>query len=61
MWLSCQAIIWISVLAGLFWVFANQVTYYMLVIFFIVIDGKDLIACDANGMYDMYSCIYLCM
>ena len=27
MWLSCQAIIWISVLAGLFRVFANQVTY----------------------------------
>jgi len=26
-WLSCQAIIWISVLAGLFRVFANQVTY----------------------------------
>ena len=26
-WLSCQAIIWISVLAGLFQVFANQVTY----------------------------------
>ena len=26
-WLSCQAIIWISVLAGLFWVFANQVTF----------------------------------
>ena len=25
-WLSCQAIIWISVLAGLFRVFANQVT-----------------------------------
>ena len=30
MWLSCQAINWISVLAGLFQVFANQVTYYML-------------------------------
>ena len=26
-WLSCQAIIWILVLVGLFWVFANQVTY----------------------------------
>ena len=26
-WLSCQAIIWISVLAGLFRVFLNQVTY----------------------------------
>ena len=26
-WLSCQAIIWISVLAGLFRVFANQVTF----------------------------------
>ena len=27
-WLSCQAIIWITVLAGLlFWVFANQVTF----------------------------------
>ena len=26
-WLSSQAIIWISVLAGLFRVFANQVTY----------------------------------
>ena len=26
-WLSCQAISWISVLAGLFRVFANQVTY----------------------------------
>ena len=26
-WLSCQAIILISVLAGLFQVFANQVTY----------------------------------
>ena len=25
MWVSCQAIIWISVLAGLFQVFANQV------------------------------------
>ena len=28
MWVSCQAIIWISVLAGLFRVFANQVTYH---------------------------------
>ena len=27
-WLSCQAITWISVLAGLLWVFANPVTYY---------------------------------
>ena len=26
-WLSCQAIIWISVLAGLFRVFANQIIY----------------------------------
>ena len=26
-WLSCQAIIWILVLAGLFRGFANQVTY----------------------------------
>ena len=26
-WLSCQAIIGISVLAGLFWVFANPVTF----------------------------------
>ena len=26
-WLSCQTIIWISVFAGLFQVFANQVTY----------------------------------
>ena len=25
-WLSCKAITWISVLAGLFHVFANQVT-----------------------------------
>ena len=26
-WLLCQAIIWISVLAGLFRVFANQITF----------------------------------
>ena len=29
-WLSCQPIIWISVLAGLFRVFANQVTYVLM-------------------------------
>ena len=26
-WLSCQAIIWVSVLAGLFWIFTNPVMY----------------------------------
>ena len=30
MWLSCQAIIWISALAGLFRVFANQVTFSLM-------------------------------
>ena len=47
--------------------------YYMHIIFFTVIDGKDLIACDANGMYIymisvcvcryilLYVCMYVCM
>ena len=37
-WLSCQAIIWISALAGLFWVFA-QVTYAC-----VAIPGKSLLS-----------------
>ena len=34
-WLSCQAIIGISVLAGLFWVFPNPVTYAGVYIYYV--------------------------
>ena len=47
-WLSCQAIIWISVLVGLFRVFANPVTYSQKFLQYVYFMHKSLIRIFAD-------------